>query len=433
MHFRIAAVCVAAVSVPVLAQTDFPAIFIANDGNLEGSVSSFSIAGNGTPVLIDKLVTGARGSTSEDEPGANVIAIDIAPNGNYIATGHATGSISGDFVSFIAVQPDGTMSLSTQYLMPETTFSVAWIDDDYLAVTQTIAFGTNELVVLHFEPDTLAVTEVDRIYCGTFATRVLKHPTLRTLYVNDSGSVNQLWSFSVDDAGQLSLKQNLSVSHYPLGVELDRTGHHLFAAGGISSGGHAFSVYSIDDGGNMTLVAGSPFTSPGQSPKAFTVHPDNAMLFVEHGTDATLRSFAFNDQTGIPTSLGGSFDVGLQGTLGGSDSWGDYLYVTDESTAIDGLRGLYCLAINFNTGALTPVTPTPVDTTGITPESVLIWDPGNPCRADLTGDGVLDFFDVAEFLQLFSDGDLAADFTGDSVLDFFDVAQFLQEFSDGCP
>lgn len=433
MHFRIAAVCVAAVSVPVLAQTDFPAIFIANDGNLEGSVSSFSIAGNGTPVLIDKLVTGARGSTSEDEPGANVIAIDIAPNGNYIATGHATGSISGDFVSFIAVQPDGTMSLSTQYLMPETTFSVAWIDDDYLAVTQTIAFGTNELVVLHFEPDTLAVTEVDRIYCGTFATRVLKHPTLRTLYVNDSGSVNQLWSFSVDDAGQLSLKQNLSVPHYPLGVELDRTGHHLFAAGGISSGGHAFSVYSIDDGGNMTLVAGSPFTSPGQSPKAFTVHPDNAMLFVEHGTDATLRSFAFNDQTGIPTSLGGSFDVGLQGTLGGSDSWGDYLYVTDESTAIDGLRGLYCLAINFNTGALTPVTPTPVDTTGITPESVLIWDPGNPCRADLTGDGVLDFFDVAEFLQLFSDGDLAADFTGDSVLDFFDVAQFLQEFSDGCP
>lgn len=433
MHRYAAAACLAALCAPAFAQTDFPTIFVANDGNLEGSVSSFSIAPDGTPVLIDKLVTGARGSLNEDEPGANVIAIDISPDGRYIATGHASGSISGDFVSFIAVQPDGTMSLSQQYLMPETTYSVAWIDNDLLAVTQTIAFGTNELVVLRFEPDTLAVTEVDRIYCGTFATRVLRHPTQRTLYVNDSGSQNRIWSFSVDAAGQLALMQSLSVSHYPLGIELDRTGQHLFAAGGISSGGHAFSVFAIDASGNLTLVPGSPFTSPGQSPKAFTVHPNNAMLFVEHGTDATIRSFAFDDQTGVPTSLGGSFDVGLQGTLGGSDAWGGYLYVTDESPAIDGLRGLYCLAINFNTGALTPVTPTPVDTTGITPESVLIWDPGQPCRVDLTGDGMLDFFDVAAFLQLFSDADMTADFTGDGVLDFFDVARFLQEFSDGCP
>ncbi len=415
------------------AQTDFPTIFVANDGNLEGSVSSFSIAPSGVPVLIDKIVTGARDSINDDEPGANVIAIDIAPGGRYLATGHATGSLSGDYVSIITVAPDGTLGLGQQYLMPETTYSVAWISDDYLAVTQTIAFGTNELVVLHYEPDSLALTEVSRIYCGTFATRVLKHPTLRTLYVNDSGSPNRLWSFSVDEAGILSLKQTLSVSHYPLGIELDRTGDHLFAAGGISSGGHAFSVFALDDSGDMTLVPGSPFTSPGQSPKGFTVHPDNAMLFVEHGTDATLRSFAFDDETGIPTNLGGSFDVGLQGTLGGSDSFGDWLYVTDESTATDGLRGLYCLAINFTTGQLTPVTPTPVDTTGITPESVLIWAPSASCRADLNADGLLDFFDVMMFLQLFSDQDPQADFTGEGAFDFFDVSLFLQEFSDGCP
>lgn len=433
MHTRLTAACAALVAASAFAQTDFPTIFVANNGNLEGSVSSFSIAPDGSPVLIDKLVTGDRGSTTEDEPGANVIAIDISPDGRYLATGHATGSLSGDYVSFLAVQSDGTMSISQQYLMPETTFSVAWIDIEYLAVTQTVAFGTNELVVLHFEPDTLAVSEVSRIYCGTFATRVLKHPTLRTLYVNDSGSANALRSFSVDETGHLSLKQTLSTSHYPLGIELDRTGEHLFAAGGISSGGHAFSVFALDDGGTMSLVPGSPFTSPGSSPKAFTMHPDNGMLFVEHGSDATIRSFDFNNTTGVPTSLGGTFDVGLQGTLGGSDSWGDYLYVTDETTAIDGVRGLYCLAINFANGQLTPVTPTPVETTGITPESVLVWDPQNPCRVDLTDDGVLDFFDVAEFLQLFSDGDPAADFTGEGTLDFFDVQQFLEEFSNGCP
>ena len=56
-----------------------------------------------------------------------------------------------------------------------------------------------------------------------------------------------------------------------------------------------------------------------------------------------------------------------------------------------------------------------------------------PCPADLTGDGVLDFFDVAEFLQLVADGDPGADFDGDGLFTFFDIQAFLQAFSDGCP
>ncbi len=53
--------------------------------------------------------------------------------------------------------------------------------------------------------------------------------------------------------------------------------------------------------------------------------------------------------------------------------------------------------------------------------------------ADLNGDSVLDFFDVTEFLNLFSAGDLAADFAADGVLDFFDVQAFLGLFAAGCP
>ncbi|RMH10058.1 MAG: hypothetical protein D6695_12100 [Planctomycetota bacterium] len=433
MRRHVITTVVASIAAGAGAQTSFPTVFVANDGNLEGSVSSFSIAGDGTPVLIDKVITGARASISDEQPGANTIAIDISPDGRFLATGHASGSIAGDYVSIISVAPDGTMALELQYLMPETTFSLAWVDTEYLAVLQTIVFSTNELVILRFDAQAMTLTEVDRAYCGTFATRVVKHPELRTVYVNDSGTVDEIYSFSVDAAGGLMLKQNLSLSHYPLGIEMDPLGDFLFAAGGISAGGHAFSVFALSDDGTMSLVPGSPFVSPGSSPKGFTVHPDGAMLFVEHGTDATIRSFSFARPSGVPTSLGGVFDVGLQGTLGGSDAWGEYLYVTDESTAIDGLRGLYCLQVDFSTGALTPVTPTPVDTTGITPESVLVWDPPVSCRVDLTGDGVVDFFDVLEFLSLFDAGDPVADFTGDGVLDFFDVLAFLAEFDNGCP
>jgi hypothetical protein len=55
------------------------------------------------------------------------------------------------------------------------------------------------------------------------------------------------------------------------------------------------------------------------------------------------------------------------------------------------------------------------------------------CHPDLVPDGVLNFFDVQTFLQLFSQGDLTADFTGDTILNFFDVQQFLAEFTAGCP
>jgi outer membrane protein assembly factor BamB len=54
------------------------------------------------------------------------------------------------------------------------------------------------------------------------------------------------------------------------------------------------------------------------------------------------------------------------------------------------------------------------------------------CGPDLSGDGVLDFFDILAFLQLFSSEDPAADWNGDHVFNFFDVSAYLSAFSDGC-
>ncbi len=58
---------------------------------------------------------------------------------------------------------------------------------------------------------------------------------------------------------------------------------------------------------------------------------------------------------------------------------------------------------------------------------------GGPCPADLSQDGTLDFFDVSQFLSLFSQGDPGADFNTDGNLDFFDVSLFLQAYQAGCP
>ena len=55
------------------------------------------------------------------------------------------------------------------------------------------------------------------------------------------------------------------------------------------------------------------------------------------------------------------------------------------------------------------------------------------CRVDLNQDGLIDFFDVSDFLDAFGAMEPAADFTGDGLYDFFDVSEFLDQFGAGCP
>ncbi len=55
------------------------------------------------------------------------------------------------------------------------------------------------------------------------------------------------------------------------------------------------------------------------------------------------------------------------------------------------------------------------------------------CLADFNNDNGVDFFDIQEFLVLFSSGAPKADTNLDGVHDFFDVSRMLSLFSAGCP
>lgn len=55
------------------------------------------------------------------------------------------------------------------------------------------------------------------------------------------------------------------------------------------------------------------------------------------------------------------------------------------------------------------------------------------CPADLTGDGLLNFFDVSAFLSAFGAEQPEADFVNDGLYNFFDVSAFLTAFNAGCP
>ncbi|MCC6675773.1 MAG: right-handed parallel beta-helix repeat-containing protein [Phycisphaerales bacterium] len=54
------------------------------------------------------------------------------------------------------------------------------------------------------------------------------------------------------------------------------------------------------------------------------------------------------------------------------------------------------------------------------------------CRADLTGDGLADFSDYLEFLNLYDAADPRADFTFDGLIDFADYLDFINLYDAGC-
>ncbi len=55
------------------------------------------------------------------------------------------------------------------------------------------------------------------------------------------------------------------------------------------------------------------------------------------------------------------------------------------------------------------------------------------CLADRIADGLLDFFDVQDFLSDFAAQDPSADMNNDNAWDFFDVQIYLNIFVEGCP
>ncbi len=57
-----------------------------------------------------------------------------------------------------------------------------------------------------------------------------------------------------------------------------------------------------------------------------------------------------------------------------------------------------------------------------------------PCPADINNDGELNFFDVSDFLTLFTSNDARVNFVGaEGEFNFFDVAEFVDLLNAGCP
>jgi 6-phosphogluconolactonase (cycloisomerase 2 family) len=354
-----------------LGQPEGRCVFIANNGNLEGSVTAFAVAEDGTLAFVNRIVTGTRPSMSDPCPGCNPYEISITPNGRYLATGHAATNDPMEQISVFGVGVDGAIEQIGAFSVTGTPMDVVWINDTYLAALRTDP-SPDKVVVYRFDPIGPSLTEADVEDVGSFCAYLAVHPSQQYLYVNDSGSGRLIRVFAVSPDGTLTLIDTEPTgSYYGLELTLSHDGSKLYAAGGITS---VVLGYAVAPDGALGPMASSPFPEEGDSPSNLICNPDDQYLLVGHGTDATLRSAAIDPLSGDLSYTGFVFDVGLQGTIGDVSVLDDLVFVTDNSSAIDGLMGIYSFTLEAD-GSFTQNAPI-YPTGGIAPRSVAVWGGG---------------------------------------------------------
>ncbi len=401
------------------------AAFVGNNGNLEGSVSSFVFDAGGVPQFVARVVTGSRPNSQVYHPGTNAYCVSLAPGGRWLAVGHTTESQTVERVTILEVHGDATMSIAGTFTTDDSPLDVQWLADDALAVTRTDF--PSEVIVYRWGAPGPTLTEIDREPTGSFTAYLTLDAANRILWASDSTGY-ALSAFAIQPDGTLTLLGAPPTGAYPLDAGVSSDGRWLFAGGGISAGGRAILGFTIQPAtGGLDAIPGSPFVSPGTSPKLARFSADDRFLFVGHGTDATTRMFAVEPSTGAITPTGAMFDTGLQGSLGDVQVLGDLLLLTDN---FDGPTGLYSFTIHAN-GTLTPNGGL-VGTQGVAPRMIAVWAPPEGCYADCDGSGALNVNDFICFQTRFALGAPYADCDGDGVRNVNDFICFQTRFALGC-
>lgn len=424
------------------AQSAVPALWVSNNGNLEGSVTAFVVNPDGTLTLVNRVVTGTRPNTTVPCAGCNSYEIALSPNGRWLATAHPAGDLDGLFVYEVGADASITQRLAlTLPVGFDSPLDLIWLDDTYLAVVLTQT-SPDRITTYQWNPAGPSLTPVGFVNPGTGLGYLAVDPNRDYLYASDS-SARVIHVYAIGPVGSLIfLESEPTGSPFALEINVTPDGRYLYGAGGISGTGQDVVAMQINGDGTLTPITGQPFQTGGASPSNVYVADNGNYVIAGHGTDATMRSLSLAPATGALTATGFFFDVGLQGTLGDVRSLGNNVFVTDNSTATDGIMGVYSFTLNAN-GSFTLNGAGAYSTQGIAPRSMATWKPPQLyALGDMNCDGVVDILDINPFILALSDPAAyaaaypdcdrnLADVNGDGEIDILDINPFIALIAGG--
>jgi 6-phosphogluconolactonase (cycloisomerase 2 family) len=430
VHTRSALLALAAGATVALGQAAQKAAFVGNNGNIEGSVTSYTFSPSGVPQFVAKVITGS----GSNNPGNNVYGIALSPDGRYLATTHATASTTVERVTMFRVNADATLTHIDNFSTPDSPLDAVWLRNDVIAITRTNTSLANLVYVYRFDGTTF--TLIDQENAGTFTAYLELSPDGRWLVAADSTGFT-LRSYRVELDGTLTPGTSIGTGTYVLDPGFTREGRlRLYGGGGISGGSNRIPAFDFNpNDGSMSSLPNAPYTSPGSSPSPkLAVHaPNPNFMIIGHGTSAEIRVFAMDPTSGDLTDTGFAFDVGIQGSLGTVAVLGEWILATDN---FDGTTGLYSFSLGPN-GQLN-MNGTLVSSQGTAPRGIAPWNPPATCYANCdgsTGTPVLTANDFQCFLNKFANADPYANCdgsTGNPLLTANDFQCFLNKFANGC-
>jgi len=164
---------------------------------------------------------------------------------------------------------------------------------------------------------------------------------------------------------------------------------------------------------------------------------ENFQFFAACGS--MINSMAFGSDT---LYIGGiAFGGATQGTVylfdkfaGGVEYTGTHEIDTDATAMVYSDSMLYIAGTDGIIHEMNPATGNVERTfdTGIDIQAMTLENGTESCPADYDASGNLNFLDVSQFIELFTNEVIPADTNGDGNFNFFDISEFLRIYTGGC-
>ncbi|MGP1273254.1 MAG: beta-propeller fold lactonase family protein [Phycisphaerales bacterium] len=409
------------------AQPDQPTLFVGHYYSLGATVATFVINSDGTLTQADNEPSGIWSQ-----------GMAISPDGATLAVGNPAGTDDGssaqDRLYLFHVNADSTLTpIGTPAAVPASPSEMVWLDDDTLAVLRS-DLGNTFINSYDVDLGTGALTLVDTVVPGGFGTSLAIDRASGLLFAQDSFG-NTIFRYTFDAAGDMTPAGSVLQGSYPLDLTLSPDAGRLYTASGISANAEVITGFTVNAPGDpvpLTPLPASPYISAGDSPAYLAITGDGRHLFAGHGRDATVRGFAINAD-GSLTPTAAFFDVGIQGSIGDLAAYNDLLFVTDDTTASDGVSGVLVFRVDAGGGItqLGPVYPTGTPR----PEAdLVVWAPdAPPCLADVNGNGVVDPGDFTAWVTAYNAQAPGCDQNNDGACTPDDFTAWVVNYNTGCP
>jgi 6-phosphogluconolactonase len=244
---------------------------------------------------------------------ANVVSMDISPDGNWLFALDANGETIDQF----AIQSGGVLASATGASYAVTNGGTVVptsirVSQNESSPRVAISLGTAGDILYSFTTSTGALAEATQVNPPTAssADQALAFDAAgATLYVARSGTDGGLIPYTISSNGSLSAVSGApyALGSGPASIVIDATGKYIYVGNKVSG---TISGFSIGMGAVLTALAGSPYTSGAGVSSLGRDNSGDYILATAVGGSPDVQMYSFSSTTAGMLTASGTASTG---------------------------------------------------------------------------------------------------------------------------